>query len=221
MNILFLILFFTICWAFIMFWTKILHEYDLLFNCVADKTAKISNGYGFFYRTCGQWLLQIKIMKIFALIFIINISIFTQIFIVVTILEDMGNLIFNTNLILSVICLILLIVVVYFTFRYFIIFFSVYIFGINHIEDNNKNSYTMSKLKKKSIDFIKSLDIKRPYPSNKMIMNYEMRKLSYNWDTIFTGKFDILVGYYGVLFITISLLCVEIIVLIIVGHLKF
>ena len=52
---------------------------------------------------------------------------------------------------------------------------------------------------------------KRPYPSNKMLMTYEFRKLNYNWNTNFVGKFDMLVGYYAILSITILLVCISII----------
>lgn len=63
--------------------------------------------------------------------------------------------------------------------------------------------------------FIKTLNIKRPYPSNKM--TYEFRKLDYNWNTEFTGKFDMLISYYVILYFTIGMVCLEILVRIAVG----
>ena len=69
----------------------------------------------------------------------------------------------------------------------------------------------------KSIAFIKTLNIKRPYPSNKMIMTYEFRKIDYNWNTEFTGKFDMLISCYVILYFTIGLVCLEILVRIAVG----
>ncbi|MBR0039215.1 MAG: hypothetical protein IJP71_04355 [Lachnospiraceae bacterium] len=95
--------------------------------------------------------------------------------------------------------------------RYFCIFYEVFFYGIDYVSENNKNIKKGCELEIKCIDFIKTLDIKRPYPSNKMLMTYEFRKLNYNWNTNFVGKFDMLVGYYAILSITILLVCISII----------
>ena len=92
-----------------------------------------------------------------------------------------------------------------------------YSLGINYVSENNKNVIKGCELETKCIAFIKTLDIERPYPSKRIIMTYEFRKLDYNWDTTFTGEFDMLVSYYAILFITVGLVCLEMLILIVIG----
>lgn len=213
LTILFLIPF----WIFLKFWSKFLHEFDLVLDSVSDKTVKIYSDRSFCWKTWGEWHSQINLMKILGFIFLIVFSICTQIAIVVTMLVDIQNGILKINLIIGAICLIPLLIVIYYAFRYFLVFLSVYSFGIDYVSENNKNVIKGCELETKSIAFIKTLDIKRPYPSNKMIMTYEFRKIDYNWNTEFTGKFDMLISYYVILYFTIGMGCLEILARIAVG----
>ena len=132
-------------------------------------------------------------------------------------LFDIQNGILKINLVIGIMCLVPLAVVIYYAFRCFNIFLSVDSCGIKHVMVNNKNVVKCYELEAKSIAFIKTLDIKRPYPSNKMIMTYEFRKIDYNWHIEFTGQFDMLVSYYAILYFTIGLVCLEILVRIVIG----
>ena len=213
LTILFLIPF----WIFLKFWSKFLHEFDLVLDSVSDKTVKIYSDRSFCWKTWGEWHSQINLMKILGFIFLIIFSICTQIAIVVTMLVDIQNGILKINLIIGAICLIPLLIVIYYAFRYFLVFLSVYSFGIDYVSENNKNVIKGCELETKNLAFIKTLDIKRPYPSNKMIMTYEFRKLDYNWNTEFTGKFDMIISYYVILYFTIGMGCLEILVRIVIG----
>ena len=218
MSTFFTIIFFIPFWTFIRFWSKILHEFDLVLDCVADKAVEIYSNRSFCLKTWGEWHSQIKLMKILGLIFLIILSICTQIAIVVTMLVDIQNGMPKINLIIGTICLMPLLIAICYAFRCFLVFLSVYSFGIDYVNDNNKNIIKGCKLEIKSMAFIKTLDIKRPYPSNKMIMTYEFRKLDYNWDTAFTGKLDMLVSYYAILLITIGMVYLEMAVRIVIGY---
>ena len=213
LTILFLIPF----WIFWKFWSKFLHEFDLVLESVYDKTVKIYSDRSFCLKTWGEWHSQIKLMKILGISVIILFSFATQIFVVGTMLFDIQNGIFKINLVIGIMCLVPLIIAIYYAFRKFNIFLSVDFRGIKYVMENNKNVLSGCELETKSIAFIKTLDIKRPYPSNKMIMTYEFRKLDYNWNTEFTGKFDMLVSYYVILYFTIGMGCLEILGRIAVG----
>lgn len=213
LTILFLIPF----WIFLKFWSKFLHEFDLVLDSVSDKTVKIYSDRSFCLKTWAEWHSQIKLMKILGISFLILFSFATQIFVVGTMFFDIQNGIFKINLVIGIMCLVTLAVAIYYAFRYFNIFLSVDSCGIKHVMENNKNVVKGYELEAKSVDFIKTLDIKRPYPSNKMIMTYEFRKIDYNWNTEFTGKFDMLVSYYSILYFTIGMVSLEILVRIAVG----
>ena len=207
MSTIFIILFLIPCWAFMRFWSKMLHEYDLVLDSVADKTVEIYSNKSFCFRTWEQWHSQIKLMKILGIVFIIIFSIATIVAIVMSITAEIQNGMFQIILFGGIICIVPLVKGNILAGRYFCIFYEVYFFGIDHVSENNKNIKKGYELEKKCIDFIKTLDIKRPYPSNKMLMTYEFRKLDYNWNIVFTGKHDILVGFYAILSITIGLVC--------------
>ena len=213
LTILFLIPF----WIFLKFWSKYLHEFDLVLDSVSDKTVKIYSDRSFCLKTWTEWHSQVKLMKILGIAFIIIFSIVTQIAVVITMLVDIQNGHLKTNLIIGIILLVTLAVAIYYVFRCFNIFMSVDSCGIKHVMENNKNVVKGCELETKSIDFIKTLDIKRPYPSNKMIMTYEFRKLDYNWNIEFTGRFDMLVSYYVILYFTIGMVCLEVLARIAVG----
>ena len=152
---------------------------------------------------------------------LIIFSIVTQIFVVMTMLFDIQNGILNINFVIGIMCSVLLVIAIYYAFRKFSIFLSVDFRGIKYVMENNKNVLSGCELETKSIAIIKTLDIKRPYPSNRMIMTYEFRKLDYNWNTEFIGKFDVLVSYYVILYFTIGMVCLEILVRIAVGCLLY
>ena len=213
LTILFLIPF----WIFWKFWSKFLHEFDLVLDSVSDKTVKIYSDRSFCLKTWAEWHSQIKLMKILGISFLILFSFATQIFVVGTMLFDIQNGIFKINLVIGIMCSVSLVIAIYYSFRKFNIFLSVDSCGIKHVMENNKNVLSGCELEAKSVDFIKTLDIKRPYPSNKMIMTYEFRKIDYNWNTEFTGKFDMLVSYYVILYFTIGMVCLEILIRIAVG----
>ena len=132
-------------------------------------------------------------------------------------LFDIQNGILKTNLVIGIMCLVPLTVAVYYVFRCFNIFLSVDFCGLKHVMENNENVVKDRELETRIFNFIKTLDIKRPYPSNKMIMTYEFRKIDYNWNTEFTGQFDMLVSYYVILYFTIGMVCLEILVRIVIG----
>ena len=213
LTILFLIPF----WMFLKFWSKLLHEFDLVLDSVSDKTIEIYSDRSFCLKTWAELHSLIKLMKILGISFLILFSFATQIFVVETMLFDIQNGILKTNLVIGIMCLVSLTVAIYYVFRCFNIFLSVDFRGIKYVMENNKNVVKGCELETKSIAFIETLDIKRPYPSNKMIMTYEFRKLDYNWNTEFTGKFDMLVSYYAILYFTIGMGCLEILVRIVIG----
>ena len=217
LTILFLIPF----WMFLKFWSKFLHEFDLVLDSVSDKTVEIYSDRSFCMKTWAEWHLQTKLMKILGIMFLIIFSIVTQIFVVMTMLFDIQNGILNINFVIGIMCSVSLVIAIYYAFRKFNIFLSVVFRGIKYVMENNKNVLSGCELETKSIAFIKTLDIKRPYPSNKMIMTYEFRKLDYNWNTEFIGKCDVLVSYYVILYFTIGMVCLEILVRIAVGYLLY
>lgn len=217
MTTVFVIIFLIPGWIFLKFWSKYLHELDLVLDSVSDKTVEIYSDRSFCLKTWTEWHLQVKLMKILGISGLILFSFATQIFVVGTMLFDIQNGIFKINLVIGIMCLVPLAVAIYYAFRYFNIFLSVDSCGIKHVMENNKNVLSGCELETKSIAFIKTLDIKRPYPSNKMIMTYEFRKLDYNWNTEFTGKFDMLISYYVILYFTIGMGCLEILVRIVIG----
>ena len=217
MTTIFIIIFLIPCWIFLKFWSKGLHELDLVLDSVSDKTVEIYSDRNFCLKTWREWHSQVKLMKILGIAFIIIFSIVTQIAVVITMLVDIQNGHLKTNLIIGIILLVTLAVAIYNVFRCFNIFMSVDSCGIKHVMENNKNVVKGCELETKSIDFIKTLDIKRPYPSNKMLMTYEFRKLDYNWNIEFTGRFDMLVSYYVILYFTIGMVCLEILVRIVIG----
>lgn len=213
LTIIFLIPF----WIFLKFWSKFLHEFDLVLDSVSDKTVKIYSDRSFCLKTWGEWHSQIKLMKILGIIYFIIFSIATQIAVVMTMLVDIQNGNLKTNLIIGIMFVVTLAVAIYYVYRCFNIFLLVDYCGIKYVMENNKNVLSGCELEAKSIAFIKTFDIKRPYPSNKIIMTYEFRKLDYNWNTEFTGKFDMLVSYYVILYFTIGMVCLEILVRIVIG----
>ena len=213
LTILFLIPF----WMFLKFWSKFLHEFDLVLDSVADKTVEIYSDRSFCLKTWTEWHLQVKLMKILGIAFLILFSFATQIFVVGTMLFDIQNGIFKINLVIGIMCSVSLVIAIYYAFRKFNIFLSVDFRGIKYVMENNKNVLSGCEFETKSIAFIKTLDIKRPYPSNKMIMTYEFRKLDYNWNTEFIGKFDMLISYYVILYFTIGMGSLEILVRIVIG----
>ena len=217
MTTAFIIIFLIPCWIFLKFWSKYLHELDLVLDSVSDKTVEIYSDRSFCLKTWEEWHSQIKLMKILGISGLILFSFATQIFVVGTMLFDIQNGIFKINLVIGIMCLVPLAVAIYYVFRCFNIFMSVDSCGIKHVMENNKNVVKGCELETKSIDFIKTLDIKRPYPSNKMLMTYEFRKLDYNWNIEFTGIFDMLVSYYVILYFTIGMVCLEILVRIVIG----
>ena len=217
LTILFLIPF----WIFLKFWSKFLHEFDLVLDSVSDKTVKIYSDRSFCLKTWAEWYSQIKLMKILGISGLILFSFATQIFVVGTMLFDIQNGIFKINLVIGIMCLVPLAVAIYYAFRKFSIFLSVDFRGIKYVMENNKNVLSGYEFETKSIAFIKTLDIKRPYPSNRMIMTYEFRKLDYNWNTEFTGKFNMLISYYVILYFTIGMVSLEILVRIAVGCLLY
>ncbi len=217
LTILFLIPF----WMFLKFWSKFLHEFDLVLDSVSDKTIEIYSDRSFCMKTWAEWHSQIKLMKILGIMILIIFSIVTQIFVVMTMLFDIQNGILNINFVIGIMCSVLLVIAIYYAFRKFSIFLSVDFRGIKYVMENNKNVLSGCELETKSIAIIKTLDIKRPYPSNRMIMTYEFRKLDYNWNTEFIGKFDVLVSYYVILYFTIGMVCLEILVRIAVGCLLY
>ncbi len=219
MITIFIILFLIPFWIFLRFWSKILHEYDLVLDSVADKTAMIYNYRSFSNWTWEQWHKNVKLMKILGSVFLIIFSIITIIVIIMSIIAEIQNGTVQIILFLGIICLVPLVKCISSSGRCFYIFYKVFFFGIDYVNENNKNIKKGHKLETKCIDFIKTLDIKRPYPNNKLLMDYEMRKLNYNWDVPFTGKFDMLVGYYAILSITILLSCISIISMAIIAFL--
>ena len=60
LTILFLIPF----WMFLKFWSKFLHEFDLVLDSVSDKTIEIYSDRSFCMKTWAEWHSQIKLMKI-------------------------------------------------------------------------------------------------------------------------------------------------------------
>ena len=211
MSAIFIMVFLILFWAFLRFWSKMLHEFDLVLDSVSDKTVEIYSDKSFCYRTWEQWHTQIKLMKFFGIMFFIISSIATIIAIIMSMIVEIQNRMIPIILFEGIICLMVLIKYISFVSRCLCIFYEVYFFGIDYISENNEKIKNGCELEKKCIDFIKRLDIERPYPSNKMLMTYEFRKLNYYWDIIFTGKHDILVGYYIVLSITILFVCISII----------
>lgn len=193
------------------FWSKILHEYDLVLDCVSDKTVVIYSYHSFSNWTWERLHSHVKLIKTLGIMFIIIISIATIMAIVMLITTEIQNGMFQIILFVGIICIVPLVKCIILAGRYFCIFYEVYFFGIDYVSENNKNIKKGYELEKKCIDFIKTLDIIRPYPNNKMIMTYEFRKLDYNWNIVFTGKHDILVGFYAILSITIGLVCISII----------
>ena len=211
MSAIFIIFFLIPFWAFLRFWSKMLHEFDLVLDSVADKTVKIYSDKNFCCWTWEQWHTQIKLMKIFGIMFFIISSIATIVAITMSMIVEIQNGMIPIILFVGIICLMTSIKYISFVIRCLCIFYEVYFFGIDYVSENNKKIRNGCELEKKCFDFIKRLDIERPYPSNKMLMTYEFRKLNYNWDIIFTGKYDTLVGYYIVLSITILFVCISII----------
>lgn len=211
MSAIFIIFFLILFWAFLRFWSKMLHEFDLVLDSVADKTVKIYSDKNFCCFTWEQWHTQIKLMKIFGIMFFIISSIATIVAITMSMIVEIQNGMIPIILFVGIICLMTSIKYISFVSRCLCIFYEVYFFGIDYVSENNEKIKNGCELEKKCLDFIKRLDIEKPYPSNKMLMTYEFRKLNYNWDIIFTGKHDTLVGYYIVLSITILFVCISII----------
>ena len=106
MITIFIILFLVPCWAFGRFWSRMLHEYDLVLDSVADKTVEIYSDKNFCYMTWEQWHSQIKLMKILGIVFFCIFSIATIVAIIMSIIAEIQNGTLQIILFVGVICLV-------------------------------------------------------------------------------------------------------------------